>query len=50
MIPRIGWVNSWYAYAEGIMEHNESLSGGAKNPAARLFDGVFFDTYGEGWC
>ena len=55
-IQRTGWTKKkgvkvefgrWQQVLTRIIEHNESLEGGVKNPAARLFDGVFFDTYGE---
>lgn len=37
----------WQTVLEGIIKSNEALEGGNANPDARLFDGVFFDTYGE---
>ena len=32
-----------------IADANDALPGGVTNENARLFDGVFFDTYGEEW-
>ena len=37
----------WQDVLKRIVDHNDTLEGGRENPAARLFDGIFFDTYGE---
>ena len=37
----------WQDVVDAIITENDALPGGRTNPDARLFDGVFFDTYGE---
>jgi protein arginine N-methyltransferase 2 len=58
---RTGWVDSkkkknvcvefgrWQTVLRNVVDANEKLPGGARDENARLFDGVFFDTYGEEW-
>ena len=39
----------WQDVLNAIADANDALPGGVSNENARLFDGVFFDTYGEEW-
>ena len=56
-MKRQGWTSKpnvhvefgrWQDVLRDIIAANEKLPGGRSNPKARLFDGVFHDTYGEG--
>lgn len=55
-MKRQGWTSKpnvhvefgrWQDVLRDIIAANEKLPGGRSNPKARLFDGVFYDTYGE---
>jgi protein arginine N-methyltransferase 2 len=55
---RVGWharenvrveCGRWQTVLSAIADANDALPGGVTNENARLFDGVFFDTYGEEW-
>ena len=55
---RVGWharenvrveCGRWQTVLSAIADANDALPGGVTNENARLFDGVFFDTYGEAY-
>ena len=55
---RVGWperknvrveYGRWQSVLRAIADANDALPGGVRDENARLFDGVFFDTYGEEW-